>query len=444
MSVSAQKTVRVATFDADDAARTLAADLARAVADAIAKVPTVRGVKEGGDLCLDGQVRASQNRVRVRLRLTDSAGEVVWVDKVEGALDDPFALEDTIAACATRALGARGARASGPEGPARERYEEARVLLEEIVDLGALGKAAALLEALDAEYPNDAWIMSLLAYALVMVENTRGALDDAVYGRAEELALRALDRDPSIGQTYYAIAVVRLHTGDARAALEAAREALRRAPMLAQAHALVGSILVQAGRLAEGMQRLDVAIRLAPKMLIAHTDRIHALALMGDRAAAEREVARLADRLGPIATIGAKLRLCCWWSDRAMAADLATLLPQQAAGMWSTALPFLKAYAAGKELEFAPLVDRMFVGLTSARVAPRHRAMMHRIAAENAMLLGRRDMALDQIAAGALLPTFIDLVWLDRCPNLTPLRDEPRFAETRAIVAERVARVVGD
>ncbi|MBI2389878.1 MAG: hypothetical protein HYV09_09820 [Deltaproteobacteria bacterium] len=93
------------------------------------------------------------------------------------------------------------------------------------------------------------------------------------------------------------------------------------------------------------------------------------------------------------------------------------------------------------EDRFWPGAVAMFEELAErARAAPQHRAFMLALAAEYFGAFDRRDEALRAIEQAAELP-LIDLSWLDRCPSLACVRDDPRFVKARAKVAARAAAV---
>ncbi|MBA3538424.1 MAG: protein kinase [Deltaproteobacteria bacterium] len=438
---AAQRSVRIAPLDADDATRSLADDLMSALVDALAKERGVRVVRDAiADETIDATLRAVQDRVRIRLRIVDGRGEVVWAGRVEGSLSDPFALEDAVGETVVNALRTRVGGATGPDGAIRERYDQARANMTG--GIGNVRNAIVILEALDREAPDNAWVMSMLACAIVGVALQSGADDQAPFARAEELALRALDRDPMNAQGYQAISVIRSVKGEHAGALAAARECLRRSPLLADAHAHIGRVLCWSGRVSEGLQRLELALRLDPANFGPADDKIRTLALMGDRPGAERELARI-EQTHPFGGIVVRLRLFAWWGDREVAAQTVDLMIRsQSMASWQGARPVIEAYAQGNIAELIAYGRTELAKLTSARVIPRHRALMHETAAELFALMELHTEVLEQVTNAAALPTFIDLLWLDRCPNLAPIRATAAFAQARAIVAERVAQLL--
>lgn len=439
---SAHRTVRIGAVETDDASRALGADLARAMSDALSTEPTLRLAPEGASAeeTIDATVRTAADRVRVRLRLLSTRGDTLWADKLEGTLSDPFGLEDAVAERILKALRARAGSALGPGGALQERFEKARALVAGGPE--SVRAAIAMLEEVDRESPDNAWIMSLLSCALSTLAAQMGAVDETLFGRAEEIALRAIDRDPSNGLAYYATAFIRMMRGDHPGSLAAAHEALRRLPRLADAHHLVGRALCASGRVAEGLQRIDLTTRLDPRIIDSIDEKIRVLALMGERESARRELARV-EQVAPRAGILARLRLYAWWEDRELARETYEKIASMKSGAaWESAMPALQAYADGDLPTMLQRIRMVMPVLTSPRVLPRHRAFMHEIGAEYMLLCGDEEGAMEKVVAVAAMPNFINLLWLDRCPNLAPLRKRGAFAETRARVAQRVAQLL--
>jgi serine/threonine-protein kinase len=439
---SVQRTVYLAVFDCDDATKGFGSDLASSIADALARDRELKIVKAApADSTIEATLRASGDRVRVRARLLDAKGEPMWADRFEGSLADPFALEDGTRDLIVGALRTYAGRAVGPVGPLREVWERnANLFARGIIGLREV--VANLEEVERGEHAGDPWIATLLARALIGIGLQTGASDDALFARAEELALRALDRDPSNAQGYQAIAMVRSVRGEHAGALAAAREALRRSPLVPEAHMLIGRLLCWSGRVSEGLQRIELAVRLDPHQHSMSSEKIAFIALVGDRAKAERELAEL-EAQHPFAGVLPRLRLFSWWESREEARTLVNLMAKlgDSGASWLRARPMIEAYADGDMSKMREYTRTHLGALTSERVVARHRGFMHEVAAEMFLLMGEEDDALAHIIAASELPTWIDLLWLDRCPNLAPLRARPELARVRAVVAERVAQL---
>jgi serine/threonine-protein kinase len=436
------RSVLVRPFEAAPPHEPLARDLRRAIADALVaekRLTVVPGDDAPADLLVEGAVAVSGARARARLRITDPRrGAVIWADKVEAPADDPFALEDAAANAVKLAVRERAGESRGPTDPKlRARYEEARAAYERFGPNHAR-EAIKLLEELHAEHPQDAWVMSLHSLAVARLRMQTGAVDPALLARAEELAVRAVEADPTIGATYHAIALIRLQTGDFRACVRAEQEALRRSPLHAEAHSVLGRLLAWTGHVDEGLRRIELAIRLDPRVATGHIERAVIAALSGDRERAEESLRVLRELGGPMGGVMLESRFAIWWRDRALAARVADALEGSKTGAsWEKSAPLLRHYANGEAYAGAREVFRQ---ITSDRVSPRHRCMMHQIAAEYFAEVGEKEDALRHIEDAVQLP-YIDLLWLDRCPSLESLRADPRWSAARALVAARAAQI---
>jgi len=394
------------------------------------------------DMIIDGSLRVASSKARLRLRLFDVAkGTQTWADRLEGSVDDPFALEDAVVHLVTDALRARVTHEGrGPIDPKiREPYERARAAYERFGLPGAR-EAIAILEEANAKHPEDPWLMSLLGSALVRAWVLLGASDAAMFARAEELSIRALAADATIGETLLTIAYLRAAQGELRFAVRALQDALARSPLLSEGHHSLGRLLAECGHVDEGMRRLDVAARLDPRSVINQIERARTFALMGDKARAMEIVDSVRATTGLGGVVVLEMRLVFWWRDREGATRIADGLEAQKTGAaWDQAIPLLRGFGSGEPFAGA---DALFERLLSPRIAPRHRCFMHEIAAEYYGAIDRNDKALDLLEAAAELP-MVDLLWLDRCPTFESLRGDPRFARVRAIVAQRAADLWG-
>ena len=396
------------------------------------------------DFVIDATLRVSGGKTRLRARMLDVAkGAQTWAERLEGTVDDPFALEDRLSQLVTETVGAHVGQGDGRRGPVdtalREIYHRARAAFERFA-LPHVREAIEILEDANQKHPHDPWIMSLLGAALIRAWTQTGARDPNILARAEDFSIRALAADSTIGETFLSIAHLRLHQGELRAAVRALQDALSRSPLLGEAHADLGRLLCETGHVEAGMRRLELAHRLDPRQAMTYIERSRTHALLGDREAAERVLVAGEAVCGTLGVILLRLRLVIWWGDREGASKLADQLASQPTGAsWERAGPLLRQFAAGVAI---PDAVEMFRTLTSPRAAPRHRCMMYEIAAEYFGAMGMREETLAALEEASELP-FLDVLWLDRCPSLDGMRGDPRFARVRAVTAARAAELWG-
>lgn len=419
--------------------RSMAGDLEAAIRDALAKERRISVVPAPpADFTLETSLRAVEGRVRVRAALRAGEGEALWSERIDGALADPFALEDALSAAVARVVEQRLLPAGGPASPAlRAIYDEANAVFERL-ELTPLHGALATLEALSETDRADPWITTLRARLRMRIWLIQGAFESDAPIVAEELILRALDRDPTIAEAYHALGSLRLAAGDYQAARRAFEEALRRAPTLAISHVQLGMLAAETGHLAQGFRSLDVAMRLQPENASGALERLRLVALTESRAATEAEVLRVRETFGPFASLSIEVRLPFWWRDRALAGAVATHVESHKSGAsWEHAAPFLRDYETGPRPEW---VVSSYAGVAKLPIIPRRRTLLLMVAAEHLAAIGSVDEAFVhmQAAADAAL---VDVLWLDRCPALDELRDDPRFGRIRAAVALRAAAV---
>lgn len=419
--------------------RALAGDLEAAIRDVLAKERRITVVPSPpADFTLEASLRAVENRLRVRAALRAGQGEALWSERIDGDLADPFALEDALGAAVARVVEQRLLPAGGPASPAlRAIYDEANAVFERL-ELTPLHGALATLDALSEADRADPWITTLRARLRMRIWLIQGAFESDAPIVAEELLLRALDRDPTIAEAYHALGSLRLAAGDYQAARRAFEEALRRAPTLAISHVQLGMLAAETGHLTQGLRSLDVAMRLQPENASGALERLRLVALTEPRVATEAEVLRVRETFGPFASLSLEVRLPFWWRDRALAGAVATQVEAHKSGAsWEHAAPFLRDYETGPRPEW---VASSYAGVAKMPIIPRRRTLLLMVAAEHLAAIGSVDEAFVhmQAAADAAL---VDVLWLDRCPALDELRDDPRFGRIRAAVALRAAAV---
>jgi tetratricopeptide (TPR) repeat protein len=377
------------------------------------------------------------------MRLVESkTGEQVWAERFEGAADAPFALEDEVVRGVSGAVKLRVLDETGRRGPSdpqlRDAYHRARTLYAGFSHGPVTESVRVLREAL-ASSPTDPWLLSALGAALLRRWVITGGLDAALAGEAEEVSLRALALDSSIGETFSTIGILRLQHGEVRASVRAFQEALARSPLLAEAHEYLGRLLCECGFPDEGLRRLDLAVRLEPSSVTAHWERARTFALLGDRPRAEQAIARTLaiGRIG-MGQIFQRARLALWWRDRDLAVRVrddvpnADILPA-AKGLVGQ---ILDAIVRGEQLADQMELFELMLGPEAA--SPRQRAFFRQVSVEFYCSAERPEEALGALVKGAELP-LVDVLWMDRCPPLALIRDDPRFARARAMVAARAA-----
>jgi eukaryotic-like serine/threonine-protein kinase len=389
------------------------------------------------ELIVDGSIRVSGETARTNLRVFDLTGGAPWTARFDGKASDAFALEDEIATQVCEVLELRLANASGKRGPqdkaARALYDEALRAVRKTFDVAALEDTAKKLEEADRQHPNDPWIMTALGNVLNALWNNRwGDPDNSLIARAEELSLRAMAIDPTIGEPYSNVAMVRLQFGELRAAVRGFRDAIARSPLEGSAHAYLGQLLGESGYVEEAFRRIELAARIEPAA--AHTSGFEIArlaALIGDDARYESTMRRLRAEAPMIAAL-IDLRVSVWRNDRSMLERLATYAPAPPPQMEMWIAP-MRAALLGQPIERESYVE----AARSPHGSLRRRTYMYQLATEARARLGRAD-AFDTLESAASL-LLVDVVWLDKCGALDHLRDDPRFARVRAITAQRAA-----
>ena len=389
----------------------------------------------GASFLLDASVRIEGTKARGRARLVDvERGTQIWATApIDVAHDATFELEDRLVASVIEAMQKRlGSGANENADPAiKPYYERAQEAARDRSVPGARAAIALIDDALQ-KFPGDSWLLCLLGTSLVRLWSYTGSHDLALAARAEEMALRALAADPSLGYAYHTIGMLRLEQGELRASVRAFQEARARSPLFAEPNIGLGILLAETGNVEEATQRFDAAIRLDRASPAAWLERARVKALLGDRAGAESD-------LKETGAVGTQLlvRSVVWWNDRARALELAESFAKSPTGAaWESAGPLLAALGASVPIPNLPEVFKNLPALAGATV--RNRCRITEAAAELCAMSGDVESAFAFLDQASSLP-FVNVLWLDRCPCLDPLRSDPRFARVRGRVAARAA-----
>jgi adenylate cyclase len=224
------------------------------------------------DTVLEGSVRKAGNRVRVAVQLIDARGDKhLWAENYDRSLEDVFAIQSEIAQKIASALEIRILE------PDRERIAKASTEVTEAHLLYMKGKYHYERETKE-EFTTALWYFDqaiqkdpkyALAYAaaaetynflvfweLVPVQET--------IAKAEVMARKALDLDPSLAESHLALWGVLNNTWDNETALKEARRAIDLNPSLARAHIAAGLTYSYAGHREEGVREAEMALELDP------------------------------------------------------------------------------------------------------------------------------------------------------------------------------------
>jgi serine/threonine-protein kinase len=256
------------------------------------------------------------------------------------------------------------------------------------------------------------------------------------------MANRALAIDPKNAEAHVALATIAWGYGEAPAAAHEILAAFRANPRLGDAHVFLGRLLLEVGRLDEAIVRLQSAAAIDPKLWHVYLDIARAYALKGDWENCELTIAHpppddpnLLNNYWLI-----RVRLAAWRRDAAKALKLRDEIlagPPFEAQMSAAGVCTM---ISSHEI---PDAIREFFRNRVIDVDPRalkRRSFAGQLNAELAGILGDAELGLKSIE-DADKARLIDIRWLERCPLLDPIRNDPRFLAVYARVQERAAEV---
>jgi serine/threonine-protein kinase len=228
---------------------------------------------------LTGSVQHAGNQVRINVSLLSAAdGSVRWTERYDRPLTNVFAVQDEIArAVAENLLGSIGGGAK--VGAARIETEDPQaysLFLQGQVLFGrrtaeTLKQAISAFEQAVARDPKFARAQASLALALAAIPSyLQGDVGDAI-ARTTAAAGRAIALDPTIAESYTALAYTDLMVGDARRADEHFRKSLALDSSVATTWGWYGLLANGVGDFAEAHRRIARGRELEPASLIART-----------------------------------------------------------------------------------------------------------------------------------------------------------------------------
>jgi len=413
----------------------------------------------GADVVVDGSLRRLGETVRAAFRLISvEDGFQLWARRFDRAPAQVLSIADdaahAIARALTAELGRSKPRAADPE--AEDLFLRGRFLLRRgWVDV--VRDAVELLARAHERAPEDARIMGTYALALARVYGMEVFGHDAsepqrFYGvesfgrpaadRASELAARAAELDPTQGEAKTALALVHLQNMEGDAAVRHFRAALAVAPNSIDALDWLGRIMGEVGKVQEAEQLWRRASAIDPETVQPRQQIARIRAMLGDTAGMMEALGPMPSHPGDIAPwIAVQSRDAMWRRDLETQQRLASQLAT--ANVSPTARFALEQMLKVRLGDATPLANRPFVERAlpvDASRAPRRASFNAQLRAEMYAYAGMHAETLEALRS-ADVNGIIDIVWLERCPLLDPLRTHPDFVTVHGRVALRASRV---
>ncbi len=420
-----------------------------AVAAAVAAAntdPQAAGRELGVEVVVSGSVRRRSDTLRVTARvMTVSDGFQLWAERFDRPASDALVISDEVAKAITRALTVESnapAVRSAPTDPlAIELYLRGRADMRKL-DHGSFERAMALFREAHDRAPDDATILAAYARACARAWFYGGDLEN-LGTRARELSAEAVRRAPSSPESLLVRATVAFADADVSEMAEPLLLARRLAPALAEAHELYGRLRVEVGPVEAGLAALRRAHELDPALEGTKFELARTLALLGSWDEAEVVMKQLREA-SPSVLLPVLARFALWGHGRETFLSSKIVQPEERPGPMAFVHATRSALSTGRVDQ---AIDAAIAHASLDSQRPRRFAVfLFQIMAELHAHVGNHPTALvglqRSVDAGLL-----DLTWLDHAPTLASLRALDRFAELRAIVAQRAEgarRALGD
>ncbi|HEX2569947.1 MAG TPA: protein kinase [Polyangia bacterium] len=406
--------------------------------------PRDKGRELEVQVVVEGSIRKMRDAYRLTARLISVAdGFQIWARRVDCPAVDLLVASDDFARTIAEALTtdmAAPAREAASDPAAIELYLRARFELRNgWHSSAAVDRAVTLCEEALTRLPSDPMIAATCAVASARLAFIGGARISEALALARHAAERAVAMAPHLGESWVALASVRLSELDPAGAVRALRSAISAAPRLARAWEMLGRLLLEAGRLEEAIIHLEAALRLDPSTMEPRWDLARSLAMREEWARVDTLLQQPVDESARTIREVFRARLSMWRArERAFPALTGGDVPGDGIPRMLI-LIFREIAATGKLREEwrGYLVEQ--AGIVSARLKP----VIWQYQAETLMALEDADPegALQAVTEAATAE-LTDIAWVDYCPLLGPLRSDPRWEALRACVAARAFRTL--
>lgn len=381
----------------------------------------------GVDYIVDGGVHVVGEKLRVSVRVLDASGTQLTSQRFDMGMADIFELQDRAAHLIAEALRLEittHSMKSGVPEAAVEHYLRARTILRAQA-FHEVAEACDLLEAAIELCPS--FEPAVAAYAIAAVQTSffpHGA-PERDWGAVARAAVEDAQRiAPDLPETHVATARIASHEGRLRDAVIATRKALALAPTSADANTLYGQLQCETGHVEEGLARLALAYQIEPTSPSYFYELARHASYLRDEATFERALSSVASMSAAWIVLHLRLRAGAWWRSRDRLIAVRDDAPEAGPPLDGLFVAVASAYLGEIPAERAAAAMRPVV----ARVNMRFASLLRQILVEVHASAGDVGGALEWLGE-AHASLLYDIVWLEKCPLLEPLRGAPRFEE---------------
>jgi len=395
--------------------------------------PFAIGAELGADLVVTGTLRRVAEQLHIELRVLHTKDKSALLNtRTECEPAAALAVSESLTSAIAKALSVeREERPSAVPSDSNtvELYLRARYLYGRSDEV-SLAESVKLFERVLEKAPTDPTLR--MNYTLALSRLWFYGNPDAA-AKAIPAAEAVVEQMPLHGESHLALAGVRFQGADLLGAVQALGKALTLSPDLADAHELLGRILVETGPLREGLSRLSHARSLDPGLFRTLAEQARTYALLGDFDRAHRVLADPSLEGGSFAIQWIlRGRLCLWNRDHRRAAEYLSH-PEITQGKYPRARLLLQVASGTHQIEAHTMLS---AGLNSDKSSPRGRTFVFQMSAELQSAYGQPEQAVRSVAR-SVDAGLADLTWLERCPLLLPMAEDPRMVALRRIVYAR-------
>ena len=292
-------------------------------------------------------------------------------------------------------------------------------------------------QAADAA-PDDPMVLASFATAAARL-HAHGEQRIRHLSAARRAAERAIHLAPASGETHAAMAVVHLSAMHMADAVKTAAMAQRFAPHLARPHELLGRVLLETGPAEEALNQLRTALVLEPGAEGPRWELVRGLGLAGDWRAVELELAQPVHHVADVQHREVHRARLSAWCGRALGPAMTTSphAPRLAMPLvFASLYDQFTAYGGLSEHEFRLIARLVAATEPQSRIRTLFLQLQVELLAASGQIVEAQD-ALTEAVDAALH----DLMWMDHCPLLEPLRAEVAFEHAHAVVSARARDV---